>query len=146
MSPAQSGFLAERAADIRQWEASFARDDARQPEASLAATEVINPLSIAAIDTGLVLKVLEQIWGKDAGNGEPNSREARSDPRLGARARLPDRRNPARWKNHLDHILPSRRKIAAVEHLITRSPIPISRVRPRPRAKTSRPRRSNFAR
>jgi integrase len=81
-----------------------------------AATEAINGLHVAAIDTGLVLKVLEPIWTKtpESANRIRGRIEAVLD---WAKVReLRDGENPARWRGHLDKILPKRQRAKAVKH------------------------------
>lgn len=77
---------------------------------------VIGHLPVAAIDTALVLKVLEPIWkekpdtaGRVRGRIElilswATVREYRKGD------------NPARWRGHLDHVLPPQSKVRAVKH------------------------------
>jgi integrase len=76
----------------------------------------INSLPVASIDTGLVLKCVEPHW---ATKTETMSRvrgriEAVLDWATVRGYRNGD--NPARWKGHLDQVLPSRSSIAKVEH------------------------------
>jgi integrase len=91
---------------------------AGQWETTLAtyATPIIGKLPVADIDKGLVLKVLEPIWKVKA---ETASRlrgriESVLDWATAREYRSGD--NPARWKGHLDKLLPKRSKIAAVQH------------------------------
>jgi integrase len=91
---------------------------AAQWEATLAtyAEPVIGDLPVAAVDTGMVIKILEPIWTVIP---ETASRvRGRIEAVLGwasARGyRTGD--NPARWRNHLDKLLPARGKIAKVQH------------------------------
>jgi integrase len=91
---------------------------AAQWEATLAtyAEPIIGKLSVQAIDTALVLKVLEPIWTKKPETaGRVRGRiEAVLD---WARVRgYRTGENPARWKGHLDHLLPARGKVRKVEH------------------------------
>jgi len=91
---------------------------AAQWEATLAtyAEPIIGKLCVQAIDTGLVLEVLEPIW----------TTKPETAVRLRGRiesildwAKVRDYRvgeNPARWKGHLDHLLPARGKVRKVEH------------------------------
>ncbi len=88
----------------------------------------IGNLPVAAIDTGEVLKVLEQ--PVDAERGYPAGRfwDVRSETASRVRGRIENvlgwatvRRyrsgdNPARWRGHLDNVLPARGQIAKVEH------------------------------
>jgi integrase len=77
---------------------------------------VIGELPVQSIDTGLVLKVLESIWTK-----KPET-AGRVRQRIEvildwAKVRgYRDGENPARWKGHLDVLLPARAKVKAVEH------------------------------
>jgi integrase len=77
----------------------------------------IGKLSIAEIDTSLVLKCLRPIW------------ETRTETAKRTRGRIElvlswakshhyrNGENPARWRDHLEHILAKPSKIARVEHL-----------------------------
>src|SRR5262249_46424459 len=91
---------------------------AAQWEATLAtyAEPVIGVLPVQAIDTALVLKVLEPIWtAKPETAGRVRGRmEAILD---WARVRgYREGENPARWRGHLDRLLPARSKVRRVEH------------------------------
>ncbi len=73
-------------------------------------------LPVAGIDTSLVLRVVEPIWGVKT---ETASRvRGRIEAVLDyAKVRgFRDGENPARWKGHLDHILPAKGAVAKVEH------------------------------
>jgi integrase len=77
---------------------------------------MLGSLSVQAIDTGLVLKVLEQIW---TDKPETASRlrgriEAILDWATAREYRTGD--NPARWRGHLDKTLPARSKVRAIKH------------------------------
>ncbi|HUZ31239.1 MAG TPA: integrase arm-type DNA-binding domain-containing protein [Xanthobacteraceae bacterium] len=77
---------------------------------------VIENLSVQSIDTGLVLKVLEPIWN---GKTETASRlRGRIEAVLDwAKVRgYRDGENPARWRGHLDKLLPARSKVRKVKH------------------------------
>jgi integrase len=77
---------------------------------------VIGNLPVQAVDTTLVLKVLEPIWTKKP---ETASRlRGRMESILDfAKVRgHRDGENPARWRGHLDKLLPARSKIRKVEH------------------------------
>jgi integrase len=77
---------------------------------------VLGALPVAAIDTDLVLKVLEKIWStRTITAGRVRQRvEAVLDF---ARTRgWRDGENPARWKGHLANLLPAPRKVAPVKH------------------------------
>jgi integrase len=73
-------------------------------------------LSIRAIDTTLVLKVLEPIWTeKPETAGRVRGRIERVLDWAAARG-LRSGENPARWRGHLDKLLPARSKIRRVKH------------------------------
>jgi integrase len=79
-------------------------------------TPVFGHLPIAAVDTGLVLKVLEPIW---ATKSETASRlRGRIEVILDwAKVRgYRDGENPARWRGHLDKLLPAKSKVRKVKH------------------------------
>ena len=90
----------------RQWDSTLEK----------YAYPVIGNLSIATVDVGLVLKVIEPIWTVKV---ETASR-VRGRIELivdWATARgLRQGENPARWRGHLDKLLPSRRRIARIKH------------------------------
>ena len=76
----------------------------------------LGDLPVAAIDTGLLMSVLEPIWKTKP---ETASRvRGRIENILDwARARgYRDGENPARWRGHLDHLLPARSRVRRVEH------------------------------
>jgi integrase len=77
---------------------------------------VIGGLPVAAIDTALVLKAIEPMW---ATKPETAARlRGRIEAVLDwARARgFRHSENPARWRGHLDKLLPARRKVERVKH------------------------------
>jgi integrase len=81
------------------------------------ADPVIGNLPINAVDVALVMKVLEPIWAEKP---ETASRlrgriEAVLDWAVAHKFR-PEGPNPARWRGHLDKLLPPRRKIRRVRH------------------------------
>jgi hypothetical protein len=76
----------------------------------------IGALPVQAIDIALVLKVLEPIWTtKPETAGRVRGRlESILDF---AKVRgYRDGENPARWRGHLDTVLPARSKVRKVEH------------------------------
>jgi len=80
------------------------------------ASEVFGTLPVQAVDTALVMKVLEPIWHEKA---ETASRlrgriEAVLDWATVRGIRAGD--NPARWRGHLESLLPSRAKLGKVAH------------------------------
>ncbi|WP_041751194.1 site-specific integrase [Bradyrhizobium sp. BTAi1] len=89
-----------------------------QWESTLAtyASPVVGALPVQTIDTGLVLKVLEPIW---ADKPETASRVRQRIERVLDWARVRGYRtgeNPARWKGHLDKLLPATAKVRRVVH------------------------------
>lgn len=80
------------------------------------ADPVLGELSVSQIDTALVLKVLEPIW---LAKPETASRtRGRIEAVLDwAQARgYRKGENPARWRGHLDKLLPSKARVRRVEH------------------------------
>jgi integrase len=77
---------------------------------------VIGKLPVAAVDTGLVLKIIEPIWQTKTQTA--NRVRNRIESVLGWATvrgyRSGD--NPARWKGHLAEVLPAKGQIAKVEH------------------------------
>jgi integrase len=80
------------------------------------ASPVFGDLPVQAVDTRLVLRVLEPIW-----KAKPET-ASRLRGRIEAVldwARVREFRggeNPARWRGHLDHLLPAKSKVRRVEH------------------------------
>lgn len=77
---------------------------------------IIGDLPVQSIDTGLVLKVISSIWESKT---ETATRvRGRMESILGWATVRSYRSgdNPARWKGHLDHLLPRRAKVQKVEH------------------------------
>ena len=77
---------------------------------------VFGDLPVQSIDVGLVMKVVEPLW---AAKAETASRvrgriEAVLDWATAREYR--DRENPARWKGHLENLLPKKSKVRTVEH------------------------------
>jgi integrase len=80
-------------------------------------TPTFGKMSVQSIDTGLVMRVLEPIWSSKP---ETASRvRGRIESILDwARVRgFRSGENPARWRGHLDHLLPARNKVQKVKHL-----------------------------
>jgi integrase len=103
------------AAHSAAWSSTKHRD---QVEASLAqyAYPVLGDLPVSAIDTGLVLKIVEPMWQDTT---ETASRVRSRIERVldWARTRgYRDGENPARWRGHLQTLLPSRAKAQPVQH------------------------------
>jgi integrase len=80
------------------------------------ASPIFGTLPVQAIDVGLVTKALEPIWSTKP---ETASRvRGRIEAVLDwAKVRgYRNGENPARWRGHLDHLLPPRTKVRKVEH------------------------------
>jgi integrase len=93
-----------------QWFATF-NETNRGSLSFPAATEAINGLPVSAIDTALVLKVLEPIWAKTP---ESASRIRGRIESVLDWAKVREYRtgeNPARWRGHLDKALAARPKV-----------------------------------
>jgi integrase len=74
------------------------------------------PLPVGSIDTGQVLRVLEPVWVKIP---ETASRLRSRIEAVLDWAKVKSYRegeNPARWRGHLDHLLPARNKLRGVKH------------------------------
>lgn len=102
---------------VAQWEATLAT----------YAEPIIGSLSVQAIDTALVMKVLEQeVHGPKKAAAPLWTARPETASRLRGRieaildwARVRGYRegeNPARWRGHLDKLLPARGKVRKVEH------------------------------
>jgi integrase len=77
---------------------------------------VFGKLPVQAIDVGFVMKVLEPIW---TAKPETAARVRGRIERILDWARVRGYRdgdNPARWRGHLDHLLPARGKVRRVKH------------------------------
>jgi len=77
---------------------------------------VVGALPVAAVDTALVLKCIEPVWtAKPETAGRVRGRiELVLDWATARGYRTGD--NPARWRGHLDKLLPARSKVARVKH------------------------------
>jgi integrase len=83
---------------------------------STYASPVFGSLPVQAVDVGLVMKVLEPVWQT---NPETASRLRGRIEAVLDWAKVREYRNgenPARWRGHLDKLLPARSKVRKVEH------------------------------
>jgi integrase len=80
------------------------------------ATPVIGKLPVAAIDTGLVLRVLEPIWTTKPETAGRLRGRIESVLSWATTRGYRTGENPARWKGHLDQTLPAQGKLRRVEH------------------------------
>jgi integrase len=79
---------------------------------------LIGDMDVAAIDTPDVLRVLERIWTtKTASASRLRRRIEWVLDWATVYGHRPRGDNPARWRGHLDQVLPKRRQIAPVTHL-----------------------------
>jgi integrase len=77
----------------------------------------LGSLQVSEIDTALVMKVIEPLWRTTT---ETASRVRGRMESILDWAKVSGYRigeNPARWRGHLDHLLPARSKVREVEHL-----------------------------
>jgi integrase len=104
---------------IRAHEAGWRNKKHRQQWRNTLATyvsPVFGRISVQHVDVALIMKVLEPIWNRKT---ETASRiRARIEVILDwARVRgYRTGENPARWRGHLDHLLPARSKVRKVKH------------------------------
>ncbi|PTU32241.1 tyrosine-type recombinase/integrase [Stenotrophobium rhamnosiphilum] len=114
ISANRSGWKNEK--HIQQWENTLAT----------YAYPQIGQLPVAAIDTGLVLSVLQQDVNVDDETAQLWHAKTETASRLRGRIEVildwaafrgfREGENPARWKGHLQHELPARAKVRKVEH------------------------------
>ncbi|SDR31067.1 Integrase [Rhizobiales bacterium GAS113] len=90
---------------------------AAQWETTLAsAYPAIGSLPVNEIDTGLVLKVLEPIWHSTPETATRLRGRIESVLSWATTSGYRSGDNPARWRGHLDQLLPKRSKVRAVKH------------------------------
>jgi integrase len=77
---------------------------------------VIGEVSITAIDTAMVMKVIEAIWTTKAETASRVRGRIESVLDWATARSFRSGENPARWRGHLDHLLPARGKVARVRH------------------------------
>ena len=85
----------------------------------------IGDVNVADVDTGMIVQILEPIWSKKT---ETANRVRGRIERILSRAASKGHRsgeNPARWRGHLDNILPARGRVAPVRH---HSALPYSKI------------------
>jgi integrase len=80
------------------------------------AYRVIGKLPVQAVDTGLVLKVLEPIWMEKPDTSSRLRGRLESILDFAKAHGYRDGENPARWRGHLDKLLPAPSKVREVEH------------------------------
>ena len=77
---------------------------------------IMGALPVQAIDTGLVLKVLEPIWGKKPETASQVRGRIESVLSWAKARGYRHGENPAQWRGHLDHLLPARSDVRRVQH------------------------------
>ena len=91
---------------IAQWEATL----------KTYAYPLMGNLPVAAVDTSLVMKVLQPIWSVKPETASRLRGRLEAILNWATVSEFRTGLNPARWRGHLDHLLPARSKIAKVEH------------------------------
>lgn len=77
---------------------------------------VIGPLSVQEVDTGLVVKVLEPIWREKPETASRLRGRIESVLDWATVSGYREGENPARWRGHLENLLPSLNKKLRVKH------------------------------
>jgi integrase len=91
---------------VTQWENTLAT----------YASPVIGHLPVRDIDTGLIVSVLDPIWQTKPETASRVRGRVESVLDWATAHRYREGENPARWKGHLDKILPARTKVRKVRH------------------------------
>ena len=78
---------------------------------------VIGALPVEAVDTALLLKVLEPIWTTQPETATRVRQRIENILDFAKVRSYRDGENPARWRGHLDKLLPARSNVRQVEHL-----------------------------
>jgi hypothetical protein len=77
---------------------------------------IFGALPVAAIDTGLVMKALEPIWTEKPETASRVRGRIESVLDWAAAREYRQGENPARWRGHLENLLPKKTKVRRVEH------------------------------
>jgi integrase len=77
---------------------------------------VVGPLPVRAIDVSLVMKVLEPIWTLKPETASRVRGRIESVLDWAAARKFRQGENPARWRGHLEKLLPKKSKVRRVEH------------------------------
>jgi integrase len=78
---------------------------------------VFGSLPVGSVDTSLVMKALEPIWSTKPETATRVRGRIEAILDWAKVSGYRDSENPARWRGHLDKLLPRRSKVRAVEHL-----------------------------
>lgn len=76
----------------------------------------LGSLPVGGVDTNLVVQVLEPIWNTKTETASRLRGRIEAVLDYGKVRGYRDGENPARWRGHLDHILPHKADVAQVEH------------------------------
>lgn len=77
---------------------------------------VLHRVPIQSIDTALIIKVLDPIWAEKSETAGRVRGRIESVLNWAAAGGFRKGENPARWRGHLDHLLPPRSKVRKVKH------------------------------
>jgi integrase len=77
---------------------------------------VIGAVSVGDVDTGLVLKILRPIWSEKPETASRVRGRIESILDWCKTQGYRDGENPARWRGHLENVLPPKSEVATVEH------------------------------
>jgi integrase len=77
---------------------------------------VIGDLPVTDVDTGLMLEIIQPIWTTKTETASRLRGRIESILDWAAARRYRTGENPARWRGHLDKLLPARAKVAPVNH------------------------------
>ena len=78
---------------------------------------LIGDVDVAQIDTAIVLQVIEPIWSERTVTADRVRNRIEATLDWAAARQLRSGENPARWRGHLDKLLPAPRKVAKKQHL-----------------------------
>jgi integrase len=77
---------------------------------------LLGKVPVSAVDTDLVMQVLQPLWSKKPETASRLRGRIETILDWAKVSGLREGENPARWRGHLDHLLPSKRKVRAVKH------------------------------
>ncbi len=80
------------------------------------ATPIVGALAVDKIDTSDVMRILQPIWSTKSETASRLRGRIESVLDWATTRKLRTGENPARWKGHLDNLLPARSKLARVQH------------------------------
>jgi len=91
---------------IKQWRSPLTR----------YAAPVIGKLAVSVIETGHVVSILEPLWGKKTETASRLRGHIEAVLNFAKMRGWCTSENPARWRGHLDQLLPKKSKVQKVEH------------------------------